>query len=226
MSKILKNNTLSDIAISSLGQTIPASGQIIINTQDYLILASDDAILELTSAINSGDIIINNGTDDLDIEDGLDFIRYPDRADSVFIDDSGFAFNAEDVQEAFENVDFIIAPLVVPVALVYNGTLSDNEFIGYSNLLPGNTTPVICPLSGSFVGFTWSNSRDNADFALEFRRNSTTATPFFIWSVDNKRTDNINITPETFVAGDQIYIKYIDEGQNAADATIVLKFKS
>ena len=227
MAKILKNTTLSDIDLDVLATTIPASGQITVDVESYILLASDDSITELTTLINSGDITVNNGLSDLDAEDGLDFIRYPDRADAIYVDDSGLTFDADDIQEAFDNIDAIVAPLVVPIALVYNGTLSDNEFIGYSNLLPGDTTPIISPLTGSFVGFTWSNSRSNADFALEFRKNSTVATPFFTWSVDNTKTADVTlITSENFNAGDEIYVKYIDEGQNAADATIVLKFRN
>lgn len=227
MTKILKNTTGSDIDIKSIGLTVSASSQITIQVQDYLLLSSDDVVAELQTYISSGDIVVNNGSVDLDSEDGADFILYPDRADAVSFDDSSFGFDAEDVQEAFQELDFIVAPLVVPISLIYNGTLSNNEFIGYSNLLPGDSTPVISPMSGVWRGFTWSNSKDNCDFALEFRIGSTTATPFFTWSVDNTQTADVNFPVSPSVtAGDEVYIKYIDEGTNAADAAIVLKFKS
>lgn len=133
----------------------------------------------------------------------------------------------DNVQDAIDNIDLLVTPIRIPIALVYNGTLSNGDWIGYSNLLPGDDTPIIAPVTGTFTGFTWSNSKTNCDFALEFRKNSTVATPFFTWSVDNTQTAFVNLgTPEAFTAGDKIFVKYIDEGINATDATIVLQFKA
>lgn len=133
----------------------------------------------------------------------------------------------DNVQDGLTNVGDLVAPLRVPLALVYNGNLSNGDFIGYSNLIPGDATPVLAPITGTFTSFTWSNSSANADFALEFRKNSTTATPFFTWSVDNTQTAAVILpSAESFTAGDSIYVKYIDEGQNAQDAVIILQFRA
>lgn len=148
-------------------------------------------------------------------------------ADIVFFDDTGSIFTADNVQDAINGVNDAVAPLVVTVPLIHNGTLSNGNFIGYSNLLPGDSTPIIAPLTGTWTGYTWSNSKDDCDFALEFRKGSTTATPFYTWSVDNTQTADITFpSAESVTAGDEVYIKYIDEGTNAADATIILKFKA
>ena len=152
--------------------------------------------------------------------------RTQEAADTPF-DNSTNGFVSENAQEAIEEIQSLAFPLRVPLSLIYNGTVSNGNFIGYSNLLPGDDTPVIAPISGTFVGFTWSNSSSTCDFALEFRKNTTIGTPFFTWSVDNTQIATVDlITPEPFVAGDEIYIKYIDEGTNARNAAIVLLFKS
>ena len=152
---------------------------------------------------------------------------YSQVASSTPFDNDTNGFSSDNVQDAIEEVQDIAAPLRVPIPLVFNGTVSNGNWIGYSNLLPGNTTPIVAPITGSFVGFTWSNQNASADFALTFRKNSTGATPFFTWSVDNTLTASIDLpTPETFTAGDTIFIQYIDEGTNASDATLVLLFKS
>ena len=136
-------------------------------------------------------------------------------------------FTADNVQDAIEEISDIAAPLIVPIILIQNGTLSDNEFIGYSNLIPGDATPIIAPITGTFVGFTFSNENSSADFALEFRLGTTTSSIFFTWSVDNTLTADVNlVTPEAVTAGGRMFIKYKDEGSNASDAVIVLKFKS
>ena len=147
-------------------------------------------------------------------------------AEDTPFDNTSNDFDSDNVQDALEEVQFLVDPLLVPITLVFNGTLSNGEFIGYSNLLPGDDTPIVCPITGNFIGFTWSNSRSNADFALVFRKNSTTTTPFFTWSVDNTQTANVEITPEPFSAGDTIFVEYVDEGTNASDASIVLGFKA
>ena len=146
-------------------------------------------------------------------------------SDKVYFTDDDFI--ADNAQDAIIELLGIAAPLRVPLPLIYNGTLSNGNWIGYSNLLPGDLTPIICPIDGFFVEFTWSNKSATADFALEFRKNSTVATPFFTWSVDNTKSAAIVLpTQEAFSIGDTIYIKYIDEGTNAQDAAIVLLFKS
>lgn len=136
-------------------------------------------------------------------------------------------FSADNVSDAILETGNAVANLVVPITLVQNGTLSGGSFLGYNNLLPGDTTPIVAPITGQFVSFTWSNKKTNCDFALEFRLNSTTATPFFTWSVDNTQTASVDlVTPEAVTGGQTFYVKYIDEGVNASDAAVVLNFKS
>lgn len=152
---------------------------------------------------------------------------YMQVASSTPFDNDTNGFTADDTQSAIEELLDLAAPLRVPISLVYNGTLSNGDWIGYSNLLPGDATPVISPITGAFVGFTFSNNDASADFALEFRKNTTGGTPFFTWSVDNTQSAAITLpTPQTFAAGDQIFVKYVDEGSNARDAVVVLLFKS
>jgi hypothetical protein len=148
-------------------------------------------------------------------------------AESVPFDNDSNGFVADDTQAAIEEVKSIASPLRVPINLVYNGTVSNGDFIGYSNLLPGDSTPIVIPITGTFVEFTFSNNNSSADFALEFRKNTTGGAAFFTWSTDNTQTAAILLpSPEPFSIGDEIYVKYIDEGTNARDAAIVLLLKS
>ena len=165
-------------------------------------------------------LIVQTDSQELDFqaELGLD-------ADKVYFTDVDFT--ADNVQDAIVEVQDIAAPLRVPIPLVYNGTVSNGDWIGYSNLLPGDSTPIVAPITGTFVGFTWSNSKSSADFELQFRLNSTSGTIFFTWSVDNTQNASVTLpTPEPVTAGQQLFIQYIDQGQNASDATLVLLFKS
>lgn len=72
MSKIVKNSTESDVAISDVGITVPASGQFTIAPQEYLIWAASNDIILL---IGNGTLVINDGSSDLSISDGVDLIK-------------------------------------------------------------------------------------------------------------------------------------------------------
>lgn len=76
MSKIVKNNTASPVAVSDVGVTIPASGQYVIPTVDYLLWAGSSDIVVL---IGNATVTINDGSIDLNISDGTDLIKglYP-----------------------------------------------------------------------------------------------------------------------------------------------------
>jgi len=72
MAKILKNQTGSAVSISDTGITVPASGNYTIPPQDYnLWAASSDVITE----IGDGTLVVNDGSEDLSISDGVDLIK-------------------------------------------------------------------------------------------------------------------------------------------------------
>lgn len=112
------------------------------------------------------------------------------------------------------------------ILLQNNGTVSNNTFIGYDSLIPGDSTPVIIPIDSQVLEFTFSNSRSNADYTLEFRKNGTGVATFYTVSKTNTQFFTDNTIDETFDAGDQIYIKYLDDGNNASDAVILLTLKA
>lgn len=70
--KIAKNNTGSAIDITDTGVTIPASGQYTINPSEFLIWAQSD---DIVTEVGNGNVTINDGSDDLNISDGIDLIK-------------------------------------------------------------------------------------------------------------------------------------------------------
>lgn len=87
MKKILKNTTGSPIELEIIGLEVPASSQIEIDPQYYDLLASNDSITELTTLINAGSIVVNNGNVDLQAAEGIKFLEFftAERADRQFI---------------------------------------------------------------------------------------------------------------------------------------------
>lgn len=79
MTKILKNQTASDVFVDDVGITVPASGQYTINPTDYLLF---DESVDIATLINAGTLIVNDGIKDLSIIEGLAYIRYPDNAEN------------------------------------------------------------------------------------------------------------------------------------------------
>lgn len=72
MSKILKNTTGSIVTITDVGQTVPASGQLTINQTDYDLYAASSDVVTL---VGNGTLVVNDGSVDLDISDGIDHIK-------------------------------------------------------------------------------------------------------------------------------------------------------
>ena len=68
MKKILKNESGSDINLITLGLTILNSSQVELIKQVYSLAASPLSMSQLTPLIESGDIVVNNGEEDLPIQ--------------------------------------------------------------------------------------------------------------------------------------------------------------
>ena len=109
MSKFLKNTTVTDIDLKNTGDRVEASTTFEIDPTKYIYYAKPEAITELTSYINSGDIIVADNVQDLTVANGvsldraLDFLRYPDTAfNGRFLSDperpNGFI--SKNIQEA------------------------------------------------------------------------------------------------------------------------------
>lgn len=70
--RILKNNTASPVTISDVGQTVPASGQLVINPVDYGVFEGSSNVI---TYIGNGTLTVNDGTFDLSITDGTRLIQ-------------------------------------------------------------------------------------------------------------------------------------------------------
>jgi len=88
---IVKNYQTSDIMIEDLGITVSAGA--VINFTDvfeiYIILAS----IDLYTYVSNGDLVINDGTEDLDIEVAKDFITINTIGDEELISNDNYFSN-------------------------------------------------------------------------------------------------------------------------------------
>lgn len=142
-------------------------------------------------------------------------------------DNSTNGFIATEVQSAIEEAKATGDAAIFPITLQHNGVVNNNTFFGYSSLIPGDDTPVIIQKDALFTGFTFSNKVIDADFTLEFRKNSLVSAPFLTVSKTNTQFFSHDlVSQESFSQEDEIYVKYIDDGTNASDVGIVLTMKA
>jgi len=72
VSKILKNNTALVVSIDDTGKTVPASGQLTIDPNWYLLFAASGDTITL---VGDSTLTVNDGSADLSISDGIDLIK-------------------------------------------------------------------------------------------------------------------------------------------------------
>lgn len=115
--KIVKNTTLSDIDLKDIGITIPASDQYIIQPQEYLIWVdfiltaeAGTADIDLDTLINNGDLVVNNGVVDLDPAPGIFYLKYPDIANNLYVNNPNYVSDnlddvLDEIADSIENDD-------------------------------------------------------------------------------------------------------------------------
>lgn len=145
-------------------------------------------------------------------------------AQAVPYDNDVSGIPAENVKDAidYNNAQASVAVFTIP--LIYNGTLSGDIFVSYSNLTPNS--PIVIPVNAAFTGFTYSNGKTGADYTFEFRRNTTVGTPFYSISKTNTQYFAQSVPDEIFNAGDIISLKYLDNGTNSNDGVWILAFRA
>lgn len=72
MAKILINTTINNVIISDVGQTVPASGQLTIVPTDFALYADSSDVITF---IGDGTLIVNDGSFNLSISDGVSLIK-------------------------------------------------------------------------------------------------------------------------------------------------------
>lgn len=110
------------------------------------------------------------------------------------------------------------------IPLIYNGTVSNNAWISYSNLTPN--VPIPWAVKTEIKELTWANqdSRDDRDFDLEiYRVQGNTQTVIATLSVRNSQYHYGYWSGLSYVfeAGEALRIRYKDQGKNCADLCLV-----
>jgi len=143
-----------------------------------------------------------------------------------FTDDSG-VFTSKNTKDAiFEALNTSVSLPRFPVILVMNGTVSNGDWITYSNLTP--SASIIIPTKCELRELTWSNRNSSVEFDLEFYKNGRATTAYETREVRSGSATNGQFTglDDSFDALDTLDIKYIDQGSNASDLVLVIFFQT
>lgn len=174
MSKIIKNTTNNDIEISDVGLTIPANSNYTIQTTDYLLWAgSGDVIVE----ISSGNFIINDGSFDLAISEGVDLIKglYPKK---ISIDGVGLDGDSLKVKANVQTQEITLDPSSTLVDTSFNKVDLNRDYQNYNTIYNYSG-------SGKFYSFTVDFNSDKV--LVEFSVDGHT-----IFSVDCDELESIS----------------------------------
>jgi hypothetical protein len=200
LSKVLKNQSSPsvDIEVSEAGVTISGGQAYTIDPINYLYWSTPEAIAELTPFINSGDIVVNDGTNDLSASEGLRFLEYADRptvtlngskiTDFAKIIDMQGDVNVLDAGDGESTI--IIGETGSAVGKLYTieAFSLGNTFNKWLNVEhPSNssdTVPFVMPGSGRCIAMTYINENDSSEIDIEVYKNGTLV---YTWPIRNKR---------------------------------------
>jgi len=244
--KILKNTTTSVIELGEAGMEVPAQGQRVLNEMEYDMVAFADSITEITPYINSGDLIVNNGTMDLNAEEGL---RYLSLSIKPSIELNGVSVSRYiktincigniDVEDDGNGVVTLksgggISSLggIHQLVALNKGTKQNKWTCIYGTKGASNEIHPPMPWKSQLVGLVFYNKERGADVDIEIYvapegGGSTPVTQVFKWELDNARVarkTNFS-TPIIFDAGDKVGVYFKDAGKNPKDSRCILYFK-
>ena len=224
---IFKNTTGTDIGYKEFSIFIPASGQVEITPSEYPNLNNPEAITEMTADINSGDLVVNDGVNDLSASDGLRLISYNFRS---YIQKDDVDVTRVNTVLNFEGDIFVTddgngkTTITVGETGTAAGKLFDFSFNNVGNTAnkwlefqsssaASNDLPLVTPYNGSIIAFTFSNTNDGVDADIEIYKN---AVLIYTWQVRNKKTAYKSNLPLglDFVAGDRLSMFCRDAGAN------------
>lgn len=112
------------------------------------------------------------------------------------------------------------------ITLTHNGNLNNNAWLGYTQSIPSNDSPILIPWNSKLVEVAFSNRRTSVDGNLEFFLNGTAPGDIFrTWAFVNvNRVQSLVGISDSFSAGDLLALRWDDQGQNPNDVGINLFF--
>lgn len=140
------------------------------------------------------------------------------------------AFTSENVQDAIDEArSSAVSVLRFTIVCTFNSTVGNNQWLGYSNLLPGDTTPIALPLDCTLKEIATSFGGSSVDGELIIYKNGTAggnivAGTNLIYTNENESKVFTDVDID-FSAGDTLRGRWTDNGSNPNDMSIVYYFE-
>jgi hypothetical protein len=107
--KLLRNNTVSPIFVSTAGVSLPVGVDYMIPAQDYWLWASQDVIDSVTTLINNGNILVKDSISTLSASDGIAYLKHV-TAQGTRFNSSSVLFTTTNAQAAIEESYRVLSP--------------------------------------------------------------------------------------------------------------------
>lgn len=194
---------------------------------------SEDYVAAKGIALENNDnrIIDLDGSGNIQFKDAVETtaisVRKLRTANQNIFDNTLNGFIATDVQAAIEESK-TSAPgkARASVTCTFNGAIGNNNWLGYNELLPGNTVPIRVPWNSTLKEITVSYTSGVAvDGQLVIYKNGTAAGNIVHTETFTNQSDGKNITLSlSLTSGDTIRGRWRDTGDNPSDMAIVYFF--
>jgi hypothetical protein len=135
-------------------------------------------------------------------------------------------FTAENVKDGIiEARETAQGKARVTIPCLHNGTVGDGFWIGYSNLIPSDLTPIVMPWNAELKEVSFANNRTSVDGNMNFFINGQ-AVGDIVYTENFSNVDRVKVfTPEfNVIAGDLLRMQWDDTGQNPRDMALMLFF--
>lgn len=225
--KILKNQSGSDLVFGS--RVVSNGEQITLSKHYWLDIAEKIEILDL---VTSGDIIVNDGTEDLSPSLGrehLELVEGWTKAEDIIFENNSNGFSSDRVQSAIEEVRNSPVGGLDLYEFKENSS-ANNKWLEYgANSSPSDETPAILPFDAKLISCTFTNDDDGVDTDIEIHKSSegsgSNASIVATFQIRNRRVARFSdFTAIQFSAGDKISVFARDKGTNPSQVVVKLYF--
>lgn len=196
--------------------------------QDYLAskgIAFENNDNRLIDLDGSGNIQFKDVTETIAVT-----VRQLRTALNNIFSNSGNGFTATNVQDAIiEAKDTAVGKARFAMVFAHNGTVGNNTWLGFNELVPSNTTPLIVPVDCKLSELAMSFAGANVDGVLLIYKNGTSNPANVIYSntFTNQNTSKLMTGLNlSLVAGDQLRAQWQDTGDNPNDAALQWFFQA
>lgn len=128
-------------------------------------------------------------------------------ASSTAFDNATNGFTSDNVQAAIEEAKTTIIGKKFSITITNNGTVTNNQWVGFTELIPSNNTPFYIHRSCVLEDVIFSNKR-NCDVDFDFYKNGTAGGNIIkTWQIRNLQYTALTSQTDSFVAGDLLRLR-------------------